>query len=135
MNMSTISKSPRKVALVALDVGKDALSPYWYLSSPKTFTQPQLFACPVLKEFFKADYRGIAGILADTSSLREAIGLKKVSHWATLQKASRRLLCNATVQRLLDAPKAKTTGKRPPTSGSRSWPCWPIAPITWPWRR
>ena len=72
--MSTTSKSPRKVALVALDVGKQALPAYCHRFSPKVYTQPQLFACLVLKEFFKTDYRGIMGILADTPSLCKAIG-------------------------------------------------------------
>ena len=107
--MSTTSKSPRKVALVALDVGKDALPAYCHRFSPKVFTQPQLFACLVLKEFFKADYRGI---LADTPSLCDAIGLKKVPHWTTLQKASQRLLCNAAVQKLLDATVTRTGPRR-----------------------
>ena len=71
--MSTTSKSPRKVALVALDVGTEALPAYCHRFNPKVFTQPQLFACLVLKEFFKADYRGIMGILADTPGLRDAI--------------------------------------------------------------
>ena len=98
--MSTTSKSPRKVALVA--VGTEALAQYGHRFSPKVFTQPQLFACLVLKEFFKADYRGITGILADTPSLRDAVGLQKVPHWTTLQKASGRLLGHAAVQALLD---------------------------------
>jgi hypothetical protein len=110
--MSTTSKSPRKVALVALDVGKEALSAYCHRFSPKVFTQPQLFACLVLKEFFKADYRGIMGILADTPNLCYAIGLKKVPHWTTLQKASQRLLCNALVQRLLDATVVRAHPRR-----------------------
>jgi len=105
--MSTTSKSPRKVALVALDVGKEALAAYCHRFSPKVFTQPQLFACLILKAFFKTDYRGIMGILADTPSLCEAIGLKKVPHWTTLQKASKRLLRNAPVQELLDATVAR----------------------------
>jgi hypothetical protein len=111
--MSTTSKSPRKVALVALDVGKDALPAYCHRFSPKVYTQPQLLACLVLKEFFKADYRGIVGILGDTPSLCDAIGLKKVPHWTTLQKASKRLLCNAAVQRLLDATVARAGPRRP----------------------
>ncbi|KKM11148.1 hypothetical protein LCGC14_1721290 [marine sediment metagenome] len=61
--MSTTSKSPRKVALVALDIGREALPRYSHLCSPKKFTQPQLFACLVLKEFFRTDYRGIMGML------------------------------------------------------------------------
>jgi len=110
--MNTTSKSPRKVALVALEVGKDALPEYCHRFSPKVFTQPQLFVCLVLKEFFKTDYRGIMGILLDTPSLCDTIGLKKVPHWTTLQKASRRLLCNAAVQNLLDATVARAGRRR-----------------------
>ena len=112
--MSTTSKSPRKVALVALEVGKEALPAYCHRFSPKVFTQPQLFACLVLKQFFRTDYRGIMGILADTPSLCQTIGLKKVPHWTTLQKASRRLLRNAPVQKLLDATlaRARPRGRR-----------------------
>ncbi len=63
--MSITSKSPRKVALVALEIGSQALPAYCHRFSPKVFTQPQLLAGLVLKQFFKADYRGITGILAD----------------------------------------------------------------------
>jgi hypothetical protein len=105
--MSRTSKSPRKVALVALDVGKEALPQYSHRFSPKVFTQAQLFVCLVLKEFFKTDYRGIAAILADTPDLRQVIGLKKTPHFTTVQKASRRLLRNANVQRLLNATVAR----------------------------
>ena len=110
--MSTTSKSPRKVALVAVEVGKEALPAYSHRFSPKVFTQAQLFACLVLKEFFKTDYRGITGILADTRSLCDAMALKKVPHWTTLQKASRRLLRNAPVQKLLDATVARARPRR-----------------------
>jgi hypothetical protein len=105
--MSRTSKSPRKVALVALAVGKDALREYAHRFSPKKFTQPQLFACLVLKEFFKTDYRGVAQILADTPDLRQTMGLKHTPHFTTIQKASQRLLRNAQVQRLLDASVAR----------------------------
>jgi hypothetical protein len=49
------SKSPRKVAMVALAAGKEAFSDFSHLYSPKKFTQPQLFACLVPKEFEKKD--------------------------------------------------------------------------------
>ncbi|MBM4030029.1 MAG: transposase [Planctomycetes bacterium] len=113
--MSTTSKSPRKVALVALDVGTAALPLYSHLCSPKKFTQPQLFVCLVLKEFFKTDYRGIAGILADSTDLRQAIGLQTVPHFTTLQKAAPRLLRNPRVQQLLDqtVQRARPRGRRP----------------------
>jgi hypothetical protein len=96
------SKSPRKVAMVALAAGKEAFSDYSHRFSPHKFTQPQLFACLVLKEFEHKDYRGIAQLLADCSDLREAIGLGVVPHYTTLQKASRRLLKVPSVRRLID---------------------------------
>ncbi len=90
--MSTVSKSPRKVAAVALHVGRRTFPTYSCRCSRHTFTQPQLFACLVLKAFFKADYRRIVAYLKDMPGLREQLGLKKTPHFTTLQKASARLL-------------------------------------------
>jgi Transposase DDE domain len=95
------SKSPRMVAMVALATGKEAFSDYSHIYSPHKFTQPQLFACLVLKEFEKKDYRGITQLLADWPDLRNAIGLRSIPHFTTLQKASRRLLKLTHVRRLL----------------------------------
>lgn len=112
--MSQTSKSPRRVALVALAVAKDALPAYSHRFSPKTFTQHQLFACLVLKQFFRTDYRGVVAILQEHSDLRKTLELKKVPHFTTIQKAGRRLLGNASAQRLLDATvvRARPRGKR-----------------------
>lgn len=87
--------------MVALAAGMDAFSDYSNVYSPHKFTQPQLFACLVLKEFEKKDYRGVCQLLIDCSDLRQAIGLKIVPHFTTLQKASRRLLTQDRVRRLL----------------------------------
>lgn len=87
--------------MVALATGKEAFSDYSHKYSPKKFTQPQLFACLVLKEFEKKDYRGVCALLADCSDLRQVIGLAAVPHFTTLQKASRRLLRQDRVRRLL----------------------------------
>jgi hypothetical protein len=110
--MSTTCKSPRKVALTALAVGKGALRPYSHRFSPKTFTQPQLFACLVLKVFFHTDYRGIEAILTDGTDLCKAIGLEKVPHFTTLQKASRRLLCRRMAEGLVAATLREGLGRR-----------------------
>jgi len=88
--------------MVALAAGQQAFSDYSHLFSPHKFTQPQLFACLVLKDFEKKDYRGVCQLLEDCSDLREAIGLKAVPHFTTLQKASRRLLKLKHVRRLVD---------------------------------
>src|SRR5260370_39089842 len=106
------SKSPRDVARVALAAGKEAFSDYSHLYSPHKFTQPQLFACLVLKEFEKKDYRGIVHLLADCSDLRDAIGLTQIPHFTTLQKASRRLLKLPHVRKLLDKSVPHIHGKR-----------------------
>ena len=90
--MSTTSKSPRRVLLVAYATAKEALPKYAHRFSPKKFTQHQLFACLVLKEFLKTDYRGIVGVLADCPELCAAIELEHVPHYTTLQKAADRLL-------------------------------------------
>src|SRR5690606_985254 len=96
------SKSPTKILRTALAVARKTLRPYSHRFSRKTFTQPQLFACLVLQESLKLDYRGVAALLADASSLRETIGLAHAPHFTTLQKASQRLLKRRRVQRLLD---------------------------------
>ena len=98
--MSKLSKSPLRVARQALAVASEALRPYAHKYSPKKFTQPQLFACLVLKTFLKTDYRGVASHLADHSDLRAALALKAVPHFSTVQKASRRLLRQPKARRL-----------------------------------
>jgi hypothetical protein len=97
--MSTVSKSPRKVAAVALHVGERTFSTYNHRCSPRTFTQPQLFACLVLKTFFNTHYRGIVAYLDDLPDLRQAIGLQCTPHFTTLQKACRRLLVGGVLKR------------------------------------
>jgi hypothetical protein len=89
------SKSPRKVLQVAHAAAKQALQPYAHRYSPKKFTQHQLFACLVLKEFLKLDYRGVWQLLCDTPDLCGVIELREVPHWTTLQKAADRLLKKA----------------------------------------
>jgi transposase len=99
--MSQTSKSPKKVVRTALRVAARVLTFYSHHMSPKKFTQPQLFACLVLKTFFKTDYRGICSYLADMPDLRHAIGLKVVPHFTTLHKASQRLLAVNACRNLL----------------------------------
>ena len=111
--MSTTTKSPRKVALAALRVGRRMLADYSHRYSPRTYTQPQLFACLAVKTFFKTDYRGIAVILADMPSLCQAIGLQRVPHFTTLQKVSRKLMSSAVSGRLLEGTIHEALGRRP----------------------
>src|SRR5215472_4389104 len=97
----TTSKSPLRVLLMAYEIGKSSLRLYGHHFSPKKFTQPQLFACLVLKEFLRLDYRGLSMLLKDTPEFCEAIGLPTVPHFTTFHKASQRLLVFRRAKRLL----------------------------------
>lgn len=115
--MAATSKSPRNVLLVGHLIGTLALPDYAHKYSPKTYTQPQLFACLVLKEFLHRDYRGIEQLLRDTPDLAAAIELKAIPDHSTLQKAAKRLLCAPSASGLLDMTVrlGKFLGKLAPT--------------------
>src|ERR1700759_173656 len=96
------TKSPRRVLMVAHGVARRSMPAYSHPCSPKKFTQHQLFACLVLKEFFRLDYRGVESLLADSQSLRAVIDLRVTPDFTTLQKACARLLRMPVCNRLLD---------------------------------
>src|SRR5437764_9661005 len=110
--MSTTTKSPLAVAARALAAAAKTLAPFAHRFSPKRYTQPQLFACLVLKVFFKTDYRGVTTYLSEWPELRRAIGLRCVPHFTTLHKASRRLLRLPRARRLLGATIRRHFGRR-----------------------
>ena len=100
--MGTTSKSPKRVLQVAHAIGQRQLPTYSHRFSPQKFTLPQLFACLVLKEFLRLDYRKLSALLEDAPSFAAAIGLKSVPHFSTFQKAADRLLLAQYARRLLD---------------------------------
>ena len=87
-----MTKSPLAVARTALDTARDALPTYSSKYSRHDFTQHQHFALLALREFLKADYRGLEEILREWAELRDALGLEKVPDHSTMQKAAERLL-------------------------------------------
>lgn len=93
--MRRLSKSALRVAREALAVGLASLPAYGSRFSRDDYTQPQLFALLVLKQFLRTDYRGIVALLAEWQDLRSALGLRKVPHYSTLAHAARRLLAGA----------------------------------------
>ena len=88
---------------VAFDAAREAVPAYSHVNSPKTFTQPQLLACLVLKEFLRLDYRGFAEHLAEHAEMTAILGLERVPHFTTFQKAAKRLLAAAPARRLFEA--------------------------------
>lgn len=59
--------------------------------SAKKFTQHQLFACLVLKDFYGLSYRDVVALLADCSDLRAVMNLDRVPHFTALQPPLRPL--------------------------------------------
>lgn len=110
--MARTSKSPIAVARAALDAAQRVLPFYTHPNSPKVFTQHQLFACLVLKNFWKTDYRGVVAQLADHPDLCAVLRLKHVPHFTTLQKANRHLLASRPVQRVLESTIRMHYGRR-----------------------
>jgi hypothetical protein len=111
-NVARTSKSPKAVARAALLAAQRVLPFYTHPNSPKVFTQHQLFACLVLKNFLKTDYRGVVAHLADHPQLCEVLRLNRVPHFTTLQKASRHLLASQPAQRLLESTIRMHYGRR-----------------------
>jgi hypothetical protein len=110
--MARTSKSPQAVVRAALATARRGLPAYAHRYSPKKFTQHQLFACLVLKQFLKTDYRGLAAHLTDHAALCELLGLKQVPHFTTFQKAARRLLLTAPVRKLLESTVRLHLGRK-----------------------
>ena len=93
--MRKMSKSAVQVAREALAASRAALPKFGSRTSRKDYTQLQLFALLVLRQFLRTDYRGVVITVAEWGELRRALGLCKVPHYSTLAHASRRILADA----------------------------------------
>ena len=71
------TKSSRRVLQFGYLIGLLTFRPYSSKFSRQDFTQPQLFACLVLKEFMQHDYRKVSALLHDSPDLAQAIELEK----------------------------------------------------------
>jgi hypothetical protein len=90
--MRSTTKSAVTLAREAMAAAERALPRYSHPCSPHKFTQHQLFAILVLRQFLRMDFRGVAQTLSEWSDLREALGLNRVPHYSTLCLAEQRLL-------------------------------------------
>jgi len=83
--------SPLAFTQEALAVARAAVPAYCSKFSKKDFTRHQHIAILALKTFLKIGYRDIVAYLRDGSDLRAVLGLNKVPHFTTLQKAHAKL--------------------------------------------
>ena len=91
-----MSKSPLRIARTARRIAERALPRYSSKYSPQRFTQAQLFACLVLRQFF----RTVVALLEDFPELRRALKLKCLPHYSTLCYAQHRLMRSARIRAL-----------------------------------
>jgi len=89
--MRAMTKSAVRLARTALAVGEEALPRYAARTSRHDYTQAQLFALLVLKQFLRTDYRGVVTLVVEWGELRRALKLAQVPHYSTLCYAARRL--------------------------------------------
>lgn len=71
-------------ARLALVVAKRVMPAHSHRFSPKTYTQPQLLACLLVKEHLRLDYRGAQDLLELSDGLREALSLRQSPDHSTL---------------------------------------------------
>lgn len=74
-----------RVVKLGLRLGRRHLTDYAHRKSPQKYTQPQLFACLILKAHMGCTYRRVEELLILMPSVREAIGLEGVPRFTTLQ--------------------------------------------------
>ena len=110
--------------MVALAAGKEAFSDYSHVYSPHKFTQPQLFACLVLKEFEKKDYRGVCALLADwqpSTSTWLARRISKPSERPFHQRATETSVARARRPRRRGVPRRQRRPHEPSICSSTLW--------------
>src|SRR4051812_1002204 len=114
-------KSPRMVLRAAYELAVPLLPNYASrFSRHDGFTEPQLFACLVLREHQKKSYRGIEALLADSREWLADIGLARVPDHNTLCRAFGRLIRRGLMKRLLDQQAAGGDGRRPIQGGGET---------------
>jgi Transposase DDE domain len=108
-------------AQLALQVAQRVIPKHAHKFAPKTYTQPQLLACLLVKEHLRLDYRGAQDLLELSDGLRSALSLRQAPDHSTLwwfaqHKVTPGLLEQAlseTVAALCEQPPPP----RPPSGG------------------
>lgn len=79
-----------RAARSALRIARRHMRDYAHVNAPKKYTQPQLFACLIVKALLGVTYRRCEELLMLMPAVREAIGLRDVPRFTTLQTFAER---------------------------------------------
>jgi hypothetical protein len=74
-----------RIVKLAMRLARRHLADHSHKFAPKKFTQPQLFACLILKAHLGCTYRKCEELLILMPAVREAIGLMETPRFTTLQ--------------------------------------------------
>lgn len=91
----------------AFALGNQIYVDYKSRLGPKEFTQPQLFACLVVREHLRLSYRRTEAFLIDVPDWLAEIGMQCVPDHNTLWRAFGSLLAKKNVERALDLLSAE----------------------------
>ena len=80
-----------KFTRICLHLATERVPPYSSKFSKHIFTQPQLITLYCLKLKLRATYRELIDWLAEMPKIQEALGLRRLPHFTTVQKAFQRL--------------------------------------------
>src|SRR5688572_22033110 len=88
-------------ARLALTVSHRVLPAHSHKFAPKTYTQPQLLACLLVKEHLRLDYRGAQDLLELSDGLRAALSLRQSPDHSTLWWFAQHKITPALLQQAL----------------------------------
>ena len=80
-----------RVARQAYELAKGVFPLYTHKNSPKTFTQPQLAACVLLKVYLNLSYRNTEEWLLASDKVCEALELQEVPDHSTISRMYKRM--------------------------------------------
>jgi hypothetical protein len=89
-------------AQLALVVARKVIPAHSHKFAPKTYTQPQLLACLLIKEHLRLDYRGAQDLLELSDGLRTALGLRQAPDHSTLWWFAQHKLTPELLQQALE---------------------------------
>src|SRR5215213_1869018 len=103
MKSSSNKNRLRQFATLALAISERILPDHGSKFAPKTYTQPQLLACLLLKEYLRLDYRTTQEMLELSDGLRSALNLlSRVPDHSTLWWFARHKLEPKLLQEALE---------------------------------
>src|SRR5215218_5309641 len=102
MQASSDKNRLQQFTTLALAVSKRVLPNHGSKFAPKTYTQPQLLACLLLKEYLRLDYRITQEMLELSDRLRSALELSRVPDHSTLWWFARHKLKPQLLQAALE---------------------------------